>query len=1012
MWIRIKLFLLVLPLFVTSLATFAGSSKRDYSVLKEIDFKKVGPHQSRDLHIKMVRTIIYFESMQEYEDFKKSFYSFNKVWNELTGMVINECHAADGDLCLFGGWPSVEANSKCRVPWSGDAERAQDAHNLTKYLANGKCGDGNLFRCNPTIFGPGRDTGVTFSEGNPLPSSAEIESINGVGGNSDPSKGICVKLDGSYNELSKKCGDVSRALDKAREENGKPDWRNDEFFRDRAADYNKLIELVGETCTNAEAEGRPTDGVCETLLDAAHNVYNAGMANRINDEVLGTMGLSCIQNARVTQPRCHPEGMGPILDNLWKGISDAIATENDCRAKFAITHDGNVADNFGNECNISITQGAVNFSNDLPARDRETRTQTYKIVYMDGAEKKVLDLEVNDGMNVAGIKDKFLSEHASELRNACEVAYQDRCIPEDKPGISNLKAALEELKGNQDCRFARVQAYDTAALEGYSAGDSISRCEIGFGGSLQTSGINQDQTVAVMFHGNEGNPQNVQIRINGETSKEDILSLITSGDNQASFEAACSNSQNGMCGATVDNALGRNVQRQLRELADLEVEGKKCDFSYLQLHPGDYMENAAPEPGDDSPSDSAIPRTCRALLSVGAAELLQTNSYPKSFKLQVRRGGKVELKDISIGTPSAISLHALKTGQNPFLHDLCKEDLVETPTESTERERRELAGLVREFFGESADIEGIMSSSDPRLREQLKALQADGIKPPEFQVSLEGGKLQVVQEFESEPGTDNKAAIDAMLARLNQGVNNSFVASYDPRTQKVTYRERGVPDNVRLTEYEQRRGIVLSTGDEARQIITLIEAGDGEQSVRNLRYENGNLVFETGNVNDSIVARAAGAKEYSIENVRGNISRVTVSMGGARLPAVEARNTLVSSIGPAMDSHFASITGAMNGDTMYPGTSNRMLVWNTSLPKDVYYLSEIAPIRDGEVTFSVMLDESRWNGVKNDAVSNRAFKAYLFDQIESAYRAPEGYTCEHHRAENPERIAYTCRTAD
>lgn len=1012
MWIRNKFSLLLLSLLVTLTSSFAGSPKRDYSVLKEIDFQKIGPHQSRELHIKMVRTIIYLESGQKYPRFQRSFYSFNNVWKELTGLVISDCYAADGDLCLFGGWPSVEKSSKCRAPWSGEAQTVQDTHNLTKYLENGKCGDGNLFRCNPTIFGPGLEAGISFSETAPLPSSASENSVNGIGSNSSPAKGICVKLDGSYNELSKKCGDVSKALDKAREENGLPDWRNDNFFEERSEDFKKLIELVGEKCANAEAEGRPTDGMCESLLSAAHNVYNAGMANQINDELLTEMGLSCVIGARVNQPKCNPEGKGPILKNLWDGLAGAIATEDDCRAKFAITNDGNVADNFGAECNISITEGALAYSQEVPEDTRDVRTQTYKLVYREGSENKVLDLELTDNLSANEIKERFLETYSSNLKTACEEAYQEKCIPEDQPGMTNLQAALEELKNRDSCRFSKVQAFDEGSMTTDTSGlnrDSVWRCEVGLGGNLQNTGITSEQNIFVGMTGSSDPlAKYLKVRMDAETSTEDILAQITGGDNQEEFDEICSGSQNGMCGATADSALGRNVQRKLRELADLEVEGKKCDFSYLQLHPGDYMEDATPEVGDDAPSESAIPENCRAMLSVGAARELETGTYPKRMKLQVRRGGKVELKDISIGTPSALSLHALQTGQNSFLHDLCNEELVETPSDAAERERRELAGLVREILGEGADIEGIMANADPRLREQLNALQEGGIKPPEFEVSINSGKLQVVQEFESEPGTDNKDAIDAILARLNQGVNNSFVASYDPRTQKVTYRERAIPDNVRLTEYESSRGIVLSTGDDARQIISLIEAGDGEQSVRNVRYEDGNLVFETGNVNDSIVARAAGSKEFSVENVRGNISRVSISMEGGRLPAVAARNTLISSISPAMNSHFEAITGAMDGDTMYPGTNNRMLIWNTTLPKDVYYMSNIAPLSGETVTFSILLDESKWRGVRNDAVNNRAFKAYLFDQIESRYSPPEGYACQNHRAENPERIAYTC----
>ncbi|CAM9907637.1 unnamed protein product, partial [Chrysoparadoxa australica] len=385
----------------------------DYSVFKDIDFKKMGPHQSKLIHKKMMDLVIRLESQQKYQDYEKTLFSFHKVWNELTGLVINECHAADGDRCLFGGWISVTKNNKCRAPWSPEAQVLHESANLDKYLTNGKCGDGNLFRCNPTIFGPGKDAGVRFnSDSIQVPSSVDLNTVNGVGDNSDPSKGICVKLDGSYDQLSKKCGEASNALDKAREANGKPSWRDDDFFKDRADDFKQLLELLGAQCGEVPASDRPTDGMCESLLEATANVYNAGMANQINEELLAEMGLSCINED------------------------------------------------------------------------------------------------------------------------------QDRCLPETE-GTENLRAALAEVQDGANCLFPKVQAH---RADEFDEGDfpSIATCRRGMAGTLATTGLpSGDTELKISLYKADGLPDIIDISVNPEMTREEIVSQLTSGSNQEAFAQVC-----------------------------------------------------------------------------------------------------------------------------------------------------------------------------------------------------------------------------------------------------------------------------------------------------------------------------------------------------------------------------------------------------------------------------------------------------------------------------------------
>jgi hypothetical protein len=108
---------------------------------------------------------------------KKTTY-FKNFWNDL--LIANAYGLApDGTLCFFGGWPSTVKSSFCRKPWTTTSDTR--VQNLGAY--SNFCGDNNLFRCNPTLFGKGQD------------------------GN-----GICINTGGSYSNLTERCERETRAL--------------------------------------------------------------------------------------------------------------------------------------------------------------------------------------------------------------------------------------------------------------------------------------------------------------------------------------------------------------------------------------------------------------------------------------------------------------------------------------------------------------------------------------------------------------------------------------------------------------------------------------------------------------------------------------------------------------------------------------------------------------------------------------------------------------------------------
>lgn len=733
-----KKLLSLLTIFLLCVPTFA--KKRDYSVFKDIDFKKMGPHQSKLIHKKMMDLVIRLESQQKYQDYEKTLFSFHKVWNELTGLVINECHAADGDRCLFGGWISVTKNNKCRAPWSPEAQVLHESANLDKYLTNGKCGDGNLFRCNPTIFGPGKDAGVRFnSDSIQVPSSVDLNTVNGVGDNSDPSKGICVKLDGSYDQLSKKCGEASNALDKAREANGKPSWRDDDFFKDRADDFKQLLELLGAQCGEVPASDRPTDGMCESLLEATANVYNAGMANQINEELLAEMGLSCINEDRVSEVQCSPENKGPFLTNLYEGIVGAIGVAENCTAKFAITTDGNAPENFGEGCNLSVTTGALTYSAE-PGQELPNgkRMQNYKIVYMVNGEKRVRNFDVMNDDTPETVANKFMND-TDDFAVACNAAREDRCLPETE-GTENLRAALAEVQDGANCLFPKVQAH---RADEFDEGDfpSIATCRRGMAGTLATTGLpSGDTELKISLYKADGLPDIIDISVNPEMTREEIVSQLTSGSNQEAFAQVCESVKNSTC-RIPESEHGRNVYQELQRLEQTIGSGNSCQ---LQLRPVPYRAMGAIMPG--------LPvlrsNECSISFDGFARGQLDEADGPTNFTIHASKGGETADVEISIDR-ELTDLKALSSNGTSALVEFCN------PGGATANTRSRLEVPEGQFL----------------TAEQEQALQRlsgiDGLDLRNVEVD-ERGRITI-------NGTDLKAMEEQIKAALGDATGQVFV---------------------------------------------------------------------------------------------------------------------------------------------------------------------------------------------------------------------------------------------
>ncbi len=94
-------------------------------------------------------------------------------------LLRNSQARADGELCFFGGWPSVRIGGRCQRPWRAARSGLIDSSEYQLYDRNHYCGPSNQFRCNPVLFGGGDDGKgfcITISNFNGLTEACAAES--------------------------------------------------------------------------------------------------------------------------------------------------------------------------------------------------------------------------------------------------------------------------------------------------------------------------------------------------------------------------------------------------------------------------------------------------------------------------------------------------------------------------------------------------------------------------------------------------------------------------------------------------------------------------------------------------------------------------------------------------------------------------------------------------------------------------------------------------------------------
>jgi len=267
-WKKSLTFVLILLLSFKSFSQAQILSEGDVNYSDLISKITRDPLVFAKFHRAMVLTALNedrsFINTKDYFIKKTSFFnSFTEKSLEfMAALIFAEAVANDlgGEVCFFGGWPSVRIDGLCKGPWDERVKTHPKMADFSKTYTGGEncealSNDNFEYRtCNPVLFGPG-------------------------GTNTAPKEaGICVSLDkirgqADYSRFTEKCFNLANLNFKRSGSlnNLKALYervQNDPTFRE---EYKKHAEAVIGFCQN---NPRQNGNTCESLLAIASPALN------------------------------------------------------------------------------------------------------------------------------------------------------------------------------------------------------------------------------------------------------------------------------------------------------------------------------------------------------------------------------------------------------------------------------------------------------------------------------------------------------------------------------------------------------------------------------------------------------------------------------------------------------------------------------------------------------------------------------------------------------------------
>lgn len=505
-------------LFISVLTPRSFAENEPYYYIEKTNLNELPPGLRAKVHRAMTELIVAFDQKEKMPPYYKSKHSsIDARWfiENLTNSFIKDCHASDPNTCFFGGWPSVR-NGSCGVPWSSAAGAKAQSLGTSTYDSSKYCGDDNLFRCNPLIFGPGIEQEKV---GDSLPR------VNGRKNNSSPfSAGICIEVNGTYNGLSKRCQEASLKLDDIRVANGEKPWREGNFLnKENAEEFKNLQIQMAEKCRE-ERQRLNSDNMCDALENSLALTASAVEAQKIADLNMEELFPQCA-DIQPKAPECNDD-----LNEAYNPLKEALAelkNQNGCSFSGVQAMESGLLGHLMGlpeyQCPSKIT---------TPTKD-QFKEGPYSIQFFGKDEKLLGRLEVNlkEGMSKEEILKQITFNKGSHVTAFDKMCNETICPKSENESLSPLYEALNDMKAQENCQgIGSVIAVDfnTGNNELYQA----KKCPVAVDGKLESEGISSEgEKVSFILRDNQDNYLlTVTEELNSTMTAKEIKEAIQGGD--------------------------------------------------------------------------------------------------------------------------------------------------------------------------------------------------------------------------------------------------------------------------------------------------------------------------------------------------------------------------------------------------------------------------------------------------------------------------------------------------